>query len=65
MKNKEEKMTWKVIGTNEINTLSKSIENIKRLELNTFREVWDYWQNEDSDYNFGEWLYNKAYPEEK
>lgn len=39
-------------------------ELAKFRQLKVYREVWEYWQNEDSDYNFGEWLYNKAYPEE-
>lgn len=64
MENKKQKMTWEVIDTEKINTLSKSIEHIKRLELNTFREVWNKWQEEIDDYNFAEWLYNKAYPNE-
>lgn len=32
--------------------------------IKVYQEVWDKWQEEESDYNFGEWLYQKAYPNE-
>lgn len=32
--------------------------------LAIYQEVWNKWQEEIDDYNFAEWLYNKAYPNE-